>query len=103
MVINIKVIDQDTGIVVDSRSIEAAAACGDPAKAGHSGIPAVLVGSLSKLDKTSVGKAIRNSIIEITEYLECFLITKDEECLKKYAATGTKRKEKSKAVIQHEE
>jgi curli biogenesis system outer membrane secretion channel CsgG len=102
VVIDVKVIDSDTGIVADSRSIEAAAAYGDAVKAGHSGNPAVLGSNLSKLDKTSVGKAIRNDIIKITEYLECLLITKDEECLKKYAAPGTKRKEKNKAAIQHE-
>lgn len=29
---------------------------------------------------------------EITEYLECSLITKDEECSKKYVPIVTKRK-----------
>ena len=55
---------------------------------------------MSKREKTPVGKAIRNCIIEITEYLKCSLITKDKECVKKYEAIETKRKEKNKAAIQ---
>jgi curli biogenesis system outer membrane secretion channel CsgG len=100
VVIDVRVIDADTGTVTDSRSIEANTAYGEAAKTSHSGNPAVFGSTLSKQDKTPVGCAIRNCITDIAEYLECSLITKDAECIKKYAATGTKRKEKYKAVIQ---
>lgn len=100
--VDLKVIDGETGAIADSRSIEATdTAC--PRQNGNSGNPSILYGSLSKQEKTPVGKAIHNSITEITGYLECLLITKDEECMKKYAAIETKRKEKNKAVIQLEE
>lgn len=96
LAIDVKVIDADTGTIVDSRCVETTAASGEAAKTGHSGNHPVLGGTLNKQDKTEVGKTIHNCIIEITEYLECLLIAKDDECLKKYSATGTKKKEKLK-------
>ncbi len=96
---NVKIIDADTGSVIDSRSIEANSS-GNAPQNSHTGIVSRFSGTLTKQDKTPVGNAIRNGIIEITGYLECLLITKDEECLKKYAAMETKRKEKTKATIQ---
>jgi len=102
LVIDIKVIDGETGAITDSRSIEATSAS-STSQDGHAGNVAKFCGNLNKREKTPVGKAIRNCIIEITEYLECSLITKDEECVKKYEAIEVKRKEKTKAVIQLQE
>lgn len=102
VVIDVRVIDADTGMVADSRSIEATSA-GNTSQNGHAGNVSKFCSNLSKQGKTMVSKAIRNSITEITGYLECLLITKKEECLKKYAAVGTKRNEKSKTAIQPEE
>jgi curli biogenesis system outer membrane secretion channel CsgG len=100
VVVDLKVIDGDTGTIVDTRSIEATN-CGERQN-GSPGNPSLLYGSLSKQDKTEVGKAIRNCITEIRGYLECFLIVKDEECVKKYPVMEMKRKEKNKAAIQLE-
>ena len=102
VVVDLKVIDGDTGTIVDTRSIEATNS-GSERQNDSPGNPSLLYGSLSKQEKTEVGKAIRNCITEIREYLECFLITKDEECVKKYPVMETKRKEKNKAAIQIEE
>lgn len=102
VVIDIKVIDGETGAIIDSRSIEATSAGFTPQN-GHTGNVSKFCGGLSKREKTTVGKAIRNCIIEITEYLECSLIAKDEECVKKYEALETKIKEKSKAAIKIED
>ncbi len=99
--VDLKVIDGETGAVIDARIIEAT----DTSCAKQNGTPAnpsVLYGSLNRQEKTTVGRAIRNSITEITSYLECALITRDEDCLKKYATMETKRKEKNKPVIQLE-
>ena len=102
LVFDVKIVDADTGSVVDHRSIEANL-FGNAPQNSHTGIVSRFSGTLTKQDKTPVGNAIRNGIIEIAQYLECFFIAKDEECLKKYAAMGTKRKEKNKAAIQFEE
>ncbi len=97
--IDVKVIDVETGIIADYRTITAndSASTKQTGRAVHS---SVLCGNLSKMEKTPVGKAISNCISEISGYLECLLIIKDEECMKKHTAMGTKRKEKNKAVIQ---
>ncbi|MCG6534169.1 MAG: CsgG/HfaB family protein [Syntrophales bacterium LBB04] len=102
VVIDLKVIDTDTGNIVDTRSIEATN-CNSERQNDSPGNPSLFYGSLSRQEKTEVGKAIRNCITEIRAYLECFLITKDEECVKKYPVMETKRKEKNKAAIQLEE
>ncbi len=93
VVIDLKVIDGESGATIESRSIEANSS--GSALSGHPGNVSKFSGILSKREKTPVGIAIRNCIIEITEYLECTLITKNAECVKEYAATGTKRKEKN--------
>jgi curli biogenesis system outer membrane secretion channel CsgG len=95
VVIDLKVIDREAGAITDSRSISATSS-----QNCHAGNVFKFYGSMSKREKTPVGKAIRNCIIEITKYLKCSLITKDKECVKKYEAIETKRKEKSKALIQ---
>lgn len=95
VVIDLKVIDREAGAIIDSRSISATSAPGE-----HAGNVVKFYGSLIKREKTPVGKAIRNCIIETTEYLKCSLVTKDKECIKKYEAMETMRKEKNKAAIQ---
>lgn len=95
VVIDLKVIDREAGAIIDSRSISAASSPGE-----HTGNAVKFYGGLSKREKTPVGKAIRNCIIETTEYLKCSLITKDKECIKKYDAMEAMRKGKNKAAIQ---
>jgi curli biogenesis system outer membrane secretion channel CsgG len=93
VVIDLKVIDGETNIILDSRSIEANSSGG--LLSGHPGNVSRFAGSLSKREKTPVGCAIRNCIIEIAEYLECTLVTKNAECMEEYTTTGMKRKEKN--------
>jgi curli biogenesis system outer membrane secretion channel CsgG len=93
VVIDLKAIDGETGAIIESRSIEANSS--GSALSGHPGNVSKFAGVLVKREKTPVGIAIRNCIIEITEYLECTLITKKAECVKEYAVAGTKKKEKS--------
>jgi hypothetical protein len=50
-----------------------------------------------------VGKAIRACIIEISEYLECSLAKKDEDCMKKYDEKNKKRRDKTKGSIKLDE
>lgn len=78
VVIDLKVIDREAGVIIDSHSIEATSLQNIPARNGSR-----FQGSLSKREKTPVGKAIRNCIIETARYLECSLVKKDKQCVKK--------------------
>ncbi|HEX7416018.1 MAG TPA: CsgG/HfaB family protein [Smithellaceae bacterium] len=102
--VNLKVIDTETGEIIDSRTIEANTTSGGMRVSGPSGLVPGLSGGLSKQEKTPVGKAIRGCIIEITDYLECSLASaKDDECHQKYSAKETRRREKTKSSIQLDE
>ncbi len=100
MAVDLKVIDTETGEIVDARTVEASSSSGGLSLGGGSGI---FHGSLSKYEKTPTGKAIRACIIEIAEYLECSLAKgKDSDCMQEYAAKESKRKEKTKKSIELE-
>ena len=97
--VDLKVIDTETGEIVDNRTVEATSSGGGLSLSGSVGI---FGGSLGKHEKTPVGKAIRACVIEISEYLECSMINRGE-CMKKYGEKEQKRKEKTKKAIQLDE
>ena len=99
MSVDLKVIDTETGEIADNRTVEATSSGGGLNLSGSLGI---FGGSLGKQEKTPVGKAIRACVIEISEYLECSMIKKDE-CVQKYGQKEQKRKEKTKKAIQLDE
>lgn len=98
--VDLKVIDTETGEIVDTRTVEANSTGGGMRVSGGLGI---LSGSLGKQEKTPTGKAIRACIIEISDYLECSLANPDEECMKKYGAKEKKRKDKTRKSIELDE
>lgn len=95
MSVDLKVIDTETGEIVENRTVEATSSGSALNLSGSLGI---LGGNLGKHEKTPVGKAIRACIIEITEYLECSMIKRDQ-CMNKYGEKEQKRKEKTKKAI----
>ena len=104
LAIDLKVIDAETGEIVDSRTIEVNTTSGSMRVSGPSGLVPRPSGGLSRQEKTPVGKAIRGCVIEITAYLECSLASaKDDECHQKYSAKEPRRKEKTKSSIQLDE
>jgi len=103
MAVDLKVIDAETGEIADSRTVEATATSGGMSVRGPSGMIPGLSGSLGKQAKTPTGKAIRGCIIEMTDYLECSLVLKDEDCMSKYSAKETRRRDKSKSSIDLDE
>jgi len=99
--VDLKVIDTETGEIVDARTVEATSSSSGLSLGGGVGI---FHGDLAQYEKTPTGKAIRACIIEIAEYLECSMIRgKDDECMQKYAAKESRRKEKTKKAIELDE
>jgi len=97
LAVDLKVIDTETGEIVDARTIEATAK-GSALEAGLS-IRNFSVGGES-YKKTPTGKAIRACIVYIVEYLECSMVKgKDDDCMEKWDEMESKRKEKTKDSI----
>ena len=95
--VDMKVIDTETGEIVDARTIEATAK-GSALGAGLS-IRNFSIGGES-YKKTPTGKAIRACILYIAEYLECSLVEgEDADCMDKWNEMDDKRKEKTKDAI----
>jgi len=95
--VDVKVIDAETGEIVDARTIEAKA----KSKAIGAGLNLKNF-SISGEDakKTPVGKAIRACIVYISEYLSCSMVQgKDAPCMKKWNKMDAKRREKTKSAI----
>ncbi len=95
--VDVKVIDAETGEIVDTRTIEAKAK-GTSIGAGVTINDISFSGDDAK--KTPVGKAIRACIIYISEYLKCSLAKVHyPKCMKKWDKMEKKRKEKTKKSI----
>jgi len=100
MAVDLKVIDTNTGEIVDARTVEATS----ESTSQRLGISAPFVSTgMEKEQKTPRGKAIRACIIEIAEYLECSMVKgKDDECMNEYKEKEGKRREKTKKSIKLE-
>lgn len=95
--VDVKVIDAETGEIVDARTIEATA----KAKAIGAGLSIRNFDiSGAKAKKTPTGKAIRACIVYISEYLSCSLVEGlDAPCMRKWNKMDAKRREKTKSSI----
>ncbi|MEI6613818.1 MAG: CsgG/HfaB family protein [Chrysiogenales bacterium] len=99
--VDVKVVDTETGEIVDARTIEATAK-GSALSAGLSIRNFSLDGGA--YNKTPAGKAIRACIVYITEYLECSMVKgQDDDCMEKWDEMDSKRKEKTKDAIDMDE
>jgi curli biogenesis system outer membrane secretion channel CsgG len=100
MAVDLKVIDVESGEIIDNRTVEASSESTGLRFGANLGI---VSGNLGKHEKTPVGKAIRACIIEASEYLECSLTKgKNDSCMEAYAAKDSKRREKTKKSIELE-
>lgn len=95
--VDLKVVDTETGEIVDARTIEANAK-GSALSAGLSIRNFSINGG--GYEKTPAGKAIRACILYIAEYLECSMVKgEDDDCMEKWDEMDAKRKEKTKDAI----
>ncbi|TAN44616.1 MAG: penicillin-binding protein activator LpoB [Nitrospirae bacterium] len=97
MAVDLKVLDVETGEVIDARTVEATSSSGGLDLSGAFGF---FSGNMSKHEKTPVGKAIRGCIIEIADYLQCSLAkSKNDACMLEFKEKEAKRREKTKKSI----
>jgi curli biogenesis system outer membrane secretion channel CsgG len=99
--VDVKLIDVETGEIVEARTIEANSSGGG---LRVSGSVLGVSGGLGKHEKTPTGKAIRACVIHIADYLECRL-TKDadDSCRKEYAQKEKKRRDKTRKSVDLDE
>ena len=87
--VDLRVVDSTSGRIVETRTVEA--------RAGGRGMSVGLNrggfgGALANEKKTPAGKAIRAVVVEISNYLECSMVTKGK-CLAKFEAKEKKRRD----------
>lgn len=95
MAIDIRVIDVETGEIVQTRTIEG--------RSGGFGLRVSgyrhgLGGSLARHDNTPAGKAIRAALIEATDYLACVMVDRDG-CEAEYAEKERGRRQRTRSSI----
>ena len=95
MAVDLRVVDTTTGEVAYTRTVEARASSGGLDVGVYRGGWA---GNLGGYQNTPTGKAIRGCIVEISDYLSCVMVDKDE-CMNEYAAKEKARRDKTKKSI----
>jgi curli biogenesis system outer membrane secretion channel CsgG len=101
LAVDVKLIDVETGEIVESKTIEANSSGGG---LRVSGSVLGMSGDLGKEEKTPAGKAIRACVVHVADYLECRL-TKDadDSCRKEFAQKEKKRREKTRKSVDLDE
>jgi curli biogenesis system outer membrane secretion channel CsgG len=95
MAIDLRVVDTTNGQVAFTRTVEARSS----SYGIHgSGYVRGLSGGLGKYENTPAGKAIRACLMEISDYLGCVMVDKDD-CVAAYKAKESSRREKTKKSI----
>src|SRR5436190_1257619 len=95
MAIDLRVVDTETGEVAFTRTVEARASSYGISGSGYTH---GLSGGLGKYENTPTGKAIRACLMEISDYLGCVMVDKDQ-CVADYKAKESKRREGTKKSI----
>lgn len=99
MAVDLRVINSTTGDVEFTRTVEGRSS-GGGLKLGLS--TGLFSGNLGGTEKTPAGKAIRATIVEISEYLSCAMVEKGA-CIDEYNQKESKRKAKTKSSIKLDE
>ena len=96
LAVDLRVIDSNTGEIAYSRSIEGRSKGGGMSLGLSRG---GFGGTLANQNKTPAGKAIRAALIEASEYMECFMVTKSRRCMDSFDAKEQKRRDSSKGAL----
>jgi curli biogenesis system outer membrane secretion channel CsgG len=95
LAVDIRVINAETGEVDFVRTVEG--------RSKSSGMSLGLYkggfgGTLAEENNTPVGKAIRATLVEITDYLECAMVKRDR-CMQKYDERESRRRDSSRGAV----
>ncbi len=96
LAVDLRVIDSNTGEIAFSRSIEGRSKGGGMSLGLSRG---GFGGQLASQNKTPAGKAIRAALIEASEYMECFMVTKSRRCMADFDAKEQKRRDSSRGAL----
>jgi len=95
LAVDLRVIDTTTGEVEFTRTVEGRSSGGGLNVGLYRG---GFGGNLSKHEKTPAGKAIRATIVEISDYLACAMVD-EGDCMAEYQQKESSRREKTKKSI----
>ncbi len=95
LAVDLRVIDTTTGEVEFVRTVEGRSSGGGLNVGLYRG---GFGGNLSKHEKTPAGKAIRATIVEISDYLACAMVEQGD-CMDEYNSKESSRREKTKKAI----
>jgi len=98
--IDLRVIETETGEIVDSRTIEATS---ESSSAGFSGSFMGIGGSTKSGRKTPASKAVRSAVVRIADYLTCSMVDRTPECLARFNDAEERRKARTRDSISLDE
>jgi curli biogenesis system outer membrane secretion channel CsgG len=98
--VDLRVIETETGEIVDTRTIEATS---ESSSNGFSGRFMGVGGSTSESKKTPATKAIRGAVVRIADYLVCSMVDKTPECLAEFGGAEDRRRAKTRESIKLDE
>ncbi len=94
--VDLRVVNSSTGEIEYVRTVEGRSKGGGLSLGVYRG---GFGGNLASQNKTPAGKAIRGSLIEISDYLECAMVKQSKRCLKKYDERDERRRESSRGAL----
>jgi curli biogenesis system outer membrane secretion channel CsgG len=96
LAVDLRVINSQTGEIDFSRTIEGTAKGGGMSLGVYRG---GFGGSLAQENKTPAGKAIRAALVEISDYLECAMVTQTDRCMSEYEDKENRRRDKTRGAL----
>ncbi len=96
LAVDLRVINAETGEIDFSRTIEGTAKGGGVSLGLYRG---GFGGSLAQENKTPAGKAIRAALVEISDYLECAMVTQSDRCMSEYENKENRRRDKTRGAL----
>ncbi len=96
--VDLRVIDTTTGEVEFTRTVEARSSSNGIGVSAYRG---GFGGALASESNTPTGKAIRGVVVEISDYLACAMVDKDQ-CLQEFSAKEKARRQKTKGSVKIE-
>ncbi|AKS43140.1 CsgG/HfaB family protein [Wenzhouxiangella marina] len=96
LAVDLRVVNANSGEIEYVRTIEGRATGGGLNLSAYRG---GFGGNLSNYEDTPAGEAIRAALMEITDYLECAMVTQSRRCLAEYEERDDTRRERTRSRL----